>query len=692
MKASVLAIAALLVVVPGATVADPGDLVPVVKAPTEIFVRWDPDGGRTLVPLLEDEVRGTYAYTRVDLRNSHETIANVVRTFDSDVAGAIEGQDEPVEEAGAYVHSWRRGASPMTAVGVYVVTERAGLLRAPAVILENVTSTSELTIAAQRLVLDEGPDMLVHALPFLLEYAIPEGSNDFGTWPVGERDVDTFRDYPRIYAWTFRKATVAGDLWSGAYLERLGSWDGGFGATEPFHGVKSIEVGHAVRLAGATTRLAGAYVETELTKVPGDPHRTTQRVTVGAATEASGRTPVATVDPTATNRIPVTTVRFEDERSGPHRFGYAEDQRTGIVVGTEASGAWVPLLGTWTETQHTLSADGNDIEQTRLTSIGPYALGEYAPALGVRYHGDRSTTLMWATRFVNAGTLGGTTMGDWEIDVGTFAAGAFQPVLGLTYADDFAEAHHPFQTMITAGVHTPKGYRAVAVFTYDGEQPLVPWVAAWVGGNRETAREWTMASGTRGPSGYLPLVGARYTPSAPGAERTYQDHVTAGVFLADYDAFVPVLAATYDGDAGVVPWAARFGLGGAFGARAGEWDLEAGTYSPAVATPDPVGVAFAETYRPVVEARSRDAVAESDAARQQTVTVGARVGDAFVPIAAATFEGENPLAQSFGSAAVTNDDSRFYMTAGVHTPSAYVPLVALVSDRDAVTVIALPPP
>lgn len=659
-----LALAALAALPPTAADAVATPLEPTtLGGPENAFFTVDPDGGRTLRLLLEDGVGGTYAYTRVDLSNTHETAAGVVEPRHPGAGQTIRNTREPVREAGVFMHAWTFRGSPMLTVGTYAIHDSEGLLRAPLVILENVTSTGDLTAAALSLVA-EGQDMTLHAVPMLLEYALPEYQAQMERWPADANSVDTFRDYARIYAWTVRKATPAGEVWEGAYLERIGSYEGGFGPEEPFHGRKVVEVGNAIRVDDVSARFAGVYVESVVTKEPGDPQRATHRLTVGESGEPTGYVPLATVE-------------LRDSRAGVERFTFPDEQRTGIVIGPYYGDEWVPLLGTWTHATHARGA-GADVEQTRLTSAGAYVQGEYVPLAGARYHGDRTTALGFANRFTAGGGPGADTTGDFEVDLGTFAAGEFVPLAGATYADDFTDARHRYQTMVTAGVHAPLGYQPLVAASYDGELPFLTWTLAWSRGDRSATLDWTVAAGTFALGRYAPVVGVRFDNAAPGSTRAYQEHYQVGTFLGHYRAFVPVVGAKYDGDAHLVAWATAFANGGTLGARVGEWDAAAGAY--------PLG-----SFRPVLETRYRADYGSGESA-QSFVTVGTRgASGEFVPLAGVSYSSSRALVASLGVPTNPRDDVRAHATAGVFVQGEYVPLVMVDNRGDSTRVGVLPP-
>ncbi len=667
MRAALRAAAcALLAIAPAAiSAALSGDgLGGFPRGPEEAFVARDPDGGRTFRLLIEDGPGGFYEYTSVDLSGTHETAAGGVRAVNAALAEAIRATPEVVREAGAYAHVWTFAGAPMTTLGVYAVHQSEGLLRVPLVILENVAGTARAVETARAFALEEAGDLAINAIPLLLEVAMPEYSEGIESWPTTTSTYDSFRDYPRVYAWTLRRSSPAGVVWEGAYLERLGGYRGGTAAWQDFDGVKSVEVGLALRAAGATTRLAGAYVESELHKDGGDPHVTTHRITVGAASEATGRVPLAGVD-------------LDDRRSGPDVYWTPRHQDSGLTLGAYAAGAWTPLLGARTEARHVAAANG-EVEQTRLTSVGAYVAGEYVPLAGVRYHGDRRTTLAWAPEFVAGGGPGARTTGDFEIDVGAFAQGRFVPIAGVTYADDFADAAYAHRSMITAGVHAPTGYVPIVAATYDGERPLVDWARSWVAGDDAGIRDWMVSVGTTADGRYVPLLGARFDDDVPGVAAEHERRYTVGTFLGSYRAFLPLAAATYAGDRHEAAWASAFATGGTLGADAGDWDATGGAYA--------LG-----RYAPIAEVRYRDAY--SDAWDAQTfVTVGARTPDgAFVPLAGATYSSDDPLARSIGTPQSLADDRRAFVTAGVFARGEYVPLVMVENRGDRTSAGVLPP-
>lgn len=659
-----LALSTLAAAAPAAAVGE--EVAPLVVTPESVLFRLDPDGGRTLTLQIEDGLGGSYAYTRVDLRATHETVGNAVRLANPGVGDTIARTPEEIEEVGVYVHTWARGASPMSTVGVYAIHRDEGLLRAPLVILENVTGTAELTALATGLAQNEATDFAAHAVPFLVEHAAPEYAHTFGAWPASLESVDTFRNYPRVYAWTAKKSTPAGEAWQGAYLERLGWYAGGVGPTQRFEGVKSFEVGEALRLDGATTRLAGAYAETHLAKTPASgtsPQVATQRFTVGFASEATGRVPLAGAE-------------LDDSRSGgPYSSTYPDSQSNGVTLGAYVAGAWTPLLGTRTDAWHDVGANG-DVEQTRITSVGAFVAGAWTPLAGVRYHGDRSTTVDWALRFVAGGSLGATTTGDFELDFGAFVGGEFTPLAGATYADDFAGAKHRYQAMVTLGVHA-QGYVPLLGATYDGELPFVTWATTWTAASRPAGMDWIASAGTFALGAYVPLAGARYFDDVDGGARAVQERYEVGAFLADYDAFVPLAVATYDGDAQHAAWATAFATGGGPGAAVGDWDANVGT-APADAFVPVLGVQYRSSYG-------------DEWASQSFLTVGAWVNGEFVPLAGATYSSSRSLVQSLGSPASLKDDARAFVTVGVFVLGSYTPLLIVENDEDSVNVGVAPP-
>lgn len=617
----VLAVA-LALTVPQLVPAAP-EPAPAGAPPTDLLIRNDPDGGRTLLLHVEDGVGGTYTYTRA------ATPPNVPN----------------VREAGAFVHAWPGpDGETVLAAGVYAVSQAEGLVRVPLVLVEGLGASTGEAQARLLQITADAQQQAGFAPGYATEIILPELQNQFATAPSAS-SASGFRDYPTVYVWHVHRRGPVGEVWVGHYLARAGSVELAADGTVR-KAVKDAEVGVVERDGFGTLRLAGAFIR-ETVEATGSGGERRQSLLI--------ETGLNVVDG---ERSALSAIRLEDERRGADLARRPDYQRTSASLGVVLDGEFTPLLGLATEQTVRPSARGVDV--TRVTSVGPYVDGAYAPVAGARYHSDVGEVGVVAGLLVADG-LGSPRAGNFEVDVGPFVAGAYQPVAGLVYRSSFREARLPYQSLLGAGAYTPLGFVPLVVATYDGTKPLLPWTFAFRDG-KARYDAWMMAAGTTVVGDYLPLVGVEARGAAPLGEREQQQEFRVGVFAGSYSAFVPVASASFDGERTPAGHATSAASGGGPGARAGDFEARLGAYTPLGHYVPVAGVAFRSNV-------TRGWAAETE------VAVGTFANGEFVPVGAVRYEGDRPLAQSLGNPTAFPDDSYWRVDAGAYAGGEFVPLL-----------------
>lgn len=598
--------------------------------------------------------------------------------------------DTTVDAIGVYASDWSYDGAPMTTLGVYVDTTTDGRFRFPVAIVENLPGLSASLAPLFDLVLQDVSAPLSAAAPFVAHWALPAsiawplaagvliigGAAAFGAilgaealpsnvpetglpvqsqmeavWaqmfpyfgpPAGWFLFFTglhagasmiyhqegswhfslfwaeYSDRPDVYVWTSRKQLAGHDLFTGNYLARDGSYasTGTYCVDFAISGWKTDAVGVAHRLDHVTTQDAGIVVrhDTWMTCNAGLDWDGGDRVSV--ATEAAGvRTYLAGLD-------------FMESKDGP--FGIQPSrQQDDIRFGAYVDGAFVPLFGTRTSIANRpftdVTNDGENVsavEHHRETSFGVWATGTYTPVWAARYDGERASPDAWALRLATTG-VGDQTVGDWEVSTGTYLNGTYFPITGSRYDDELPGHHHAYRAMVSWGIYVLGDYTPLAAITYDGELPLG---ACCVGAPETT--NYIVSAGSFVNGAYVPLVGLRHSVGAPGGSRAVQQTFEAGVFLADYQAFVPLVVVAHDGDTTLASWAlANPAL---FVGNEGDFDAQLGTSSPL------------SGYTPLVGLQYRDESATQFRTNEAFVVVGVYANGAFVPLAGASVAGNGP--------------------------------------------------
>lgn len=495
--------------------------------PPPLFVRQDPDGGRTLLLLLEDEGAGAYEYR----------------------ATPVPGGSD-LREVGTYTHPWTWNGKPEVTLGVYGVSATQGLVRVPVLILENAADQGALVASLQD-GLARGRDVALGVQPFLAEALAPEVGDPAD--PAFER----FTTEPLLVAWHARRALPGAEAWLGTYLDRQGEAHAVDGGRE---GARSVELGSMARADGEDARLAGVWVEQRASLAQqGGQRAMSSTFTAGLRTPA-GRTPLA-------------AVHGADARDGAV-MAQPDHQTTTFTLGAHGPDGFVPLVGARTQVTNRAHPQGTEV--TRLTAFGAYADGAFVPAAGLRTHSDRRPITEIPNAFLAGGALGSNQTGDAEVSVGAFVDGRYEPLAQATLDDAFAGGSFEHQTMVSLGVVTPLGFARLASASYDGTHSLVDWALAAAGGT-DRGSQWLVAAGPWVGQLYHPVVGVRYQGEAPGSERAHESEVAVGTFLGGYPGFVPLLAASASSDEAYPAMAARQ-AGQGLGNQGGSWQANAGTY------------------------------------------------------------------------------------------------------------------
>lgn len=586
------------------------------------LTRVEDDGSVTLLGLLEDQPGPT----------TRREVAAIPA-----LAGA------PGASAGLFTRTWTGpSGQPVTTVGAYAV-EEGQTRNVNLAVLEGVADLDALLEDALR------RDVLPVALnsaPFLMNYAMPTslvlllaimlgagvlvmalasagfgpqaalvaevspylalapvfGFNVLFPYHVDARQGEVYRDWPETYVWHAIKATPAGGLWSGHYLNRTGSHleetragaDGAVMRHAEAH--KRDVVGPVLRQDARTTKLPGVYLRQDVVRdfatLPDGSQRfdARQDLTAGAYDDAVGETPGA-------------NVRMEETKEGSQTFAYAPHQADTLSVGVMTAGGYVPLLGTRTESRHRPYADVTNlgatvaaIESHRVTSVGAFVQDAYVPVFGADYWGERNPTDLWALAFALGAGLGDQAAGDVMVRAGAFVDGRFVAVAGARLDDDFAGHRHAYRSMLSAGLfvadprdpgapvpgESPDGARFVplAAATYDGVRGSTPWALANAADDPAGMGPFLVSAGlvAGDRARYLPLVGAEHAPGAHRGHRAAQETYRVGVFPADYAVFIPLAGATYDGEHTSAAQAAATALGATGGGREGAFETTQGAY------------------------------------------------------------------------------------------------------------------
>lgn len=661
---------------PALAVEGPG-LPPLGLDQTDLILRPDPDGGKTMRLLLDDPWEGQYFY-QVLFGGAGALPLNLQRTIANlPTVGPVLNQtlnslrDGELRQLGLYEHLWYRGFSPMTALGAFTVTQGQGLVRWPFVILENITRQADLVALANRLAGPEKDELASLLLPYVYELADPS-RQEFRNY--AQNNTNTYEDRPMVVAWLVRKVMGVHDLWEGLYVHREASRSSDGASVRAY---KVVDVGVAVRVDRTqVVKAAGAYVRHDVaTDVSEEQRVSSTRVTLGLSSP-KGRTPLAGLE-------------GYDQRSdlAGELYNAPDAQTTGLRVGAYLQGGFVPLLGTQTEASHhpyvcppppqgQPNPGSSCVRSTRLTSVGVYAQGRYVPLAGVRTVGERAHLASWANLFTSGGGPGAQNAGSMRVDVGAFVDGAFTPLAGAAVQDRVPGGLYPFQTMVHAGVHGPQGYQPLVGATYDGQLPLLTWASAYQS-PQASKPAWLLSAGTFVGPRYLPLVGLRYLPAVPGGAYGEQQQFTLGTFLLDYRRFVPLAGIAWDGERPPLQWAPAFANGGTLGSKPGDFNLAVATYLDGAYRPL-VGLQFREEYRAGFPA--------------QTMLVAGAYGPfGFVPLVGLTYAGTDHLVGSLNNPTNLRDDDPWYVTAGVFVEDQYVPVLLAGADGSKVTVGLLPP-
>ncbi len=598
----------------------------------EALVRSDPDGGRTIIVLVEDAVGGTYAYGP-----GVTTPVNVPQ----------------LREAGGYTQAWNKAdGTPMFSIGVYARSDAGGIIRVPLAIVEGVGYTTAFVNEMASLYSDAIQQANL-ALPYAQEILLPELANHFAS-PPSEASVSSFQDRPLIYVWTAHRTTPVGEAWSGMYLERTGSYTTGAAGVD--FARKVAEMGTATRYNTDTVRTAGMYLE-QTVRADESSHEQSNTYTAGA------------VAPTGV-RVPLATVQLSDSRSGADYVRYPESQTTTAAVGVQRDREFIPLLGVSTEQSYHPNSHGREV--LRITSTGAFVNGDYTPLLGMRYHSDRAEITPTALNLALAG-LGSPSIGNFELDAGTFVDGEYVPIAGGVHRIAFRDAHYDYQSFIGVGAYSPLGFVPVAVATYDGTAPALDWVVLYNQGNA-AGHEWIAATGTQAAGDYMPVAGIKAIGAAPLGQRDQQQEFQLGLFAANYHTFVPVASVAFDGDRTPYSHGLAVAGGGTLGAEAGDFDVRAGTYADGQYI-GLAGLAFRSDHTDDAET---------------WIIAGAYVNNVFTPLAGLHYAGEEGFLGTLNFINVLDDDQYSMTEVGVFVGDDFVPLVRVENDDHSMKITPAP--
>ncbi len=595
------------------------------------ITRAESDGSKTFTLNVED-LPGTI--TRVPLGDNALALANTALATAASLGvgpGPVGGASNPVE-VGLFTNTWIERGLVRTTVGSYVADDDR-ILQFNTVVVEGADDIEDAIIdTIQR----DALPVTVNTLPFLLNYAHPTsavlflglllgvlgvavvylalasaGYSELGdsllTAYVGgvmlaplfgfnflypyhhdPHEGEVYADFEDVYIWHALRRAGSTAVWQGHYIQRHGDYEESyhFDARGNLHmsaeAWKRVVGGPVVRVGtGASVlKLPGIYLRQEI-------HRDFAIGPSGMPFDADNTLSAGVYHP-ITGETPGASVRMEESKRGQQTLLYAPNQQDTISVGVQdADGEHVPLLGTRTEARHWPYTDRTNqgqrvaaIESYRITSFGAYIDGEYTPAFGIDYWGERQPTDLWALGFALAGP-GDQMSGDIMIRTGVYNhLGKFIPVAGMRVDDDFQHHRHTYRSMITAGFvrSDPSDagsrvpgkapdrayYHPLVGGTYDGEVPGTVWALADAGDSPNGMGRFLVASGVFGIDllNYRPLVGVEFLPQSPQGGGRAQEEYRAGIFPADYRTFIPVASAAYDGDQTSLAWAQAVALGG----------------------------------------------------------------------------------------------------------------------------------
>ena len=607
---------------------------PIPGAPEQVLpFRADPDGGSTLNLTIDDGIGGTYSYSPL-------------------VAGVtILGQ--PALATGIFLHNWQSNAgTPMQTIGVFNDLPNpngpAQRVRLPLLLLEN--TTLDMNQAASMISGDTGllSTNALLVVPALLNLALPQGASASVSVlppPAG----GPYGHPPPIYVWISRKSSPAGTAWVGVFADR--KWQAN--PIDPNQSTYRLEVGEATRTDSGTTRLAGVYVENDITTIETALGSSSQNTFIAGATTAAGD-------------VPLAEFGYSENLQGAHYLDHPENYQGDFVVGVRGGQDFVPLIGVRTKQQITYGSDttnqGDTVstqETHRRTDLGVYAgsVTSFVPLVGYDYYGRRLPQDLWLSSDLDQGGPGDQISGDWLASVGFYTGGLFgqwTPLVGIAYDDDFAGHHFQSRSRYSIGSFILGSYQPVVETTYDGDLPFFSWLNDFTQAQQTSTsgyqyHPWEVSAGPVANGSYVPVAGVQFGPGVPVGDtgKPHAWHLYAGTYFASYGSFLPLLWAAYDGDSALGVWATL------------------AAYKIFFGQPSSAGTA--------------------------EITAGASAGGlVFVPLAAANLNSTNPNA-TIGSG------NQLYYVAGGYVPDAskppgsaytFVPLVGVASN----STLGLPTP
>ncbi len=622
--------AALLMLVPA--FAFPGAQASVVPdAVADVLLRNDEDGNRTAVLFLEDGRGGSFTYT-------------VVRTPNG---------TPDAREVGAYEHQWTHNAAPMRTLGVYARTDSEGIVRVPLVTLENIAPESAgLLDFASTLALGSSWEPALILLPFLLEYAAPSLSTGLSDPPEQTRGItQTYHDSPPAYVWLVHRTISEGELWVG-----LGVHQEGHRTESPLSAERTTTVGVATRKGDSTTIEAGAYLTNRMSGgAAGPDHVASDALEAGAVASDA--------------RIPLAFLHAHDRREGASYGTTPDAQHTRLTLGAFFEGEELPLIGTETSWYEVASPFGN--ATTRITSFGTYVDGHYVPLAGLRTHSDRRDIPLELIALALGGPGGGA--GNFEIQFGTFEDRDFLPLVTARHRTSFPGALMGAEMLIAIDIHGNGHTVSPLAVTYEAPVPAYSWVLT----QPQPGSRVRIAAGIMIDDEYLPVVGVEHRATTPTGTRASQREVVVGTFVGGYEGFVPLASYAHDGDQDEASFALDQALGGGPGAESGDADITLGTHTP-------IG------YQPVIGFAARDSSPDGgNAGAEMMVGIYDTTG-AFVPLAGARYEGEEPIIHSARAAGNLTDDTPSRTRVGVYAFGTFVPVLTLANDGQQTTLMVGP--
>lgn len=726
MKVALL-LAALTLAAPLASLATAAAPDPVPLPPE--LARADPDGGTTLLTTLDDGVGGVWR----ELPLSDAGLATL-----TDQLGANGVFVDPVlygaelREMGAFVHGWTLDGAPYVTLGVYLASDSVGKLRIPVVIVENVSDLEGVVDFAASLVADDALPIVAETIPHAYGLAAPDlhsaslaaalagallqavaftlvpeaealdemngafnlppeaypalehaslslyqlsGPLVYGQFGLGGTYVDwapqnlsrDWIDRPDVRVWTARKVAAGHDAWTGVAVARSGGSTGD--GVAAFDAWKRVAVGPATRVDGATSTPAAAYARADVSR------RYQDDADTDGATSVENHMTVSVGLAAAGADTPLAAVQMDESRADAGDEGYGpygseweaygveqgeatylpESQRSEWSVGPVVAGERVPLVGARTETRHRGHADttnlGDEVfawESERVSSAGVYVGGAYTPLVGARTWTERLPTDLYALVLPLA--IGSQEIGDGEASVGAFVAGEYAPVAGARYDDDFDQHLHARRGILSAGAYALDAYQPLVGVTYDGDEVVL---AALLLGSEADWR-WQTSVGAFTLGHYRPVVGSRFAPDAHDPAYAESESYQIGVYPLDYDPFIPVAGVDYSGAVTSLAWAQT---------QRGDWNADVVAY-----TPGPY--AF-----PLAGARHRDDAPDGGGAHERHLFVGAYGPAGFVPVAGASYYGDDPAAVAISL--VTGGSAHGAVSVGHYAGGTYTPVATL---------------